>query len=111
MRGSNQLNLTTQVAIAGLHLVRLRIAIVRRAALKNVGDIDCFARQTDGTQHLVKQLPGPADKRFALAILVRTRGFADDQPFGIGVTNAKYCPGTRLVQSAARADRDFGRQR
>src|SRR5215218_8326302 len=44
----NQLELPDQVGAARLHLVGLRVAVVRRAVLQDVGDEDVLPRQLNG---------------------------------------------------------------
>src|SRR6266545_7906965 len=51
------------------HLVRLWIAIARRAAFEHVGDVDGVARPPHRLDHAVEELAGGADERLAAAVL------------------------------------------
>ena len=96
---------------AARHLFRPGIAIAGRAALEDVGDEHRFARQADGQQHGVEQLPGAAHEGLALAVLLGARRFADDQPLGTGVADAEHGLRARLAQLAGRTGRDALAQR
>src|SRR3982751_224614 len=66
----DELDLLEEVALAGLDLVGLRVAVPGRAALDHVGDVDVLAGETDSGEELVEELPGLADERIALLVLV-----------------------------------------
>ena len=72
------LDLLEQERLAGRDLVRLGIAIPRRAALDHVGDVDIVTRHADGFDDLGQQLPGAADEGLPLTILIGPRGLADE---------------------------------
>src|SRR5207237_10450564 len=56
--------------LAGEQLVGLGIAVVRRAALDGVADIDVLAPQAHRLDHLRQQLPWLAHDRVALQVLL-----------------------------------------
>src|SRR5262249_22501488 len=56
--------------LAGGDLVRLGVAVARRAALDDVGDVDVLARKAHRLDHLREQLAGGADERLAGAVLL-----------------------------------------
>jgi hypothetical protein len=83
-----------------------------RTALQDVGDVGVLAAaHADGAQHRVEQLPAPADEGLALAVLVRTRCFADHQPLRALVADTKNRLGASGMQRAFRANRHFRFQR
>src|SRR4051812_3519346 len=90
-----------QIGFALANLLRLRIAIARRPALDDVRNIDvCSALEPDRCQHVVEQFTGLPDKRVAEPVFIRARTFADEQPFGTFVADAKHGLVTALVQWA-----------
>ena len=102
-RGLDELDLPPQIGLAGLDLLRARVAVVGRPALEHVGDVDLLAGEADGRQQLLKQLAGLAYEGLALLVLVVAGRFADEHEVGAGVAVAEHGPGARLVQHAARA--------
>ena len=67
------------------HLVGLRVAVARRPALDDVGDVDLVARQADRLDDPGQQLPGAADERLALPVLVLARRLADEHQSASGL--------------------------
>ena len=74
---------------AGLAFVALRRAVPRRPALDDVRDVDFFAPQAHGFDHVVEQLSGAADERFALLVFVGARRFADEHQLGMRIAHAE----------------------
>ncbi len=66
----HQHKLRPQIRQTGVLLKGFRHAVMRRAALDDVGDVDHAAVQPDGSQHFVQQLPCRADERPALLVLL-----------------------------------------
>ena len=64
-------------------------AVLRRAALDDVGDVDLGALQPHGGDHVVEKLAGAADKGQSLGIFIRSRTFADEHEAGVGVSVAE----------------------
>src|SRR5690606_13545145 len=62
----------------GLDLGRERVAVVRRAALEDVRDVDLVALEVDRFEDLVEELPRAPDERLAEAVLVGPRRLTDD---------------------------------
>ena len=69
----DQLELAEQVVLAGVDLLRQRVAVAGRAAFEDVGDEDVAAREADLLEQRVEQPAGLADERQALLVLVRAR--------------------------------------
>ncbi len=85
-RGLQQLDLAQQERHAGRHLLGLGIAVARWAAFQHVGDVDVAAAiQSDGAQHGIEQMPGPAHERLAASVLFGTGSLSNDQPLGLGL--------------------------
>src|SRR5690606_32158180 len=99
-------DLSIEKAATGLRFHGGRVAIARRAALQDVRDEYRITPEPDGAQHLVQQLPCPADERLAAAVLLRTRRLADDHPVGVAPADPEHRLGAGRVQGAARAARD-----
>ena len=70
-----------------------------------------FAAPADVAEQALQQAAGATDERSALAVLVGTRALADEQDLGVGVALAGDGLRPRLVQPAAGADPDLGRDR
>ena len=96
------------MALAGLDLVRLRVAVPGRSALEDVGDVDVPARQADALQQAVEELARRADERVALLVLVEARGLADEHEVGIRVADTEDDLRPPLGQPAASAGRGVG---
>ena len=73
-----QRDLAAQIADAGILLHAQRVAVFRRAALDDIGDLHVLALETDDLEHIVEQMTGPADERHALRVLVRAGTLADE---------------------------------
>ncbi len=84
-------------------LLRARVAIARRTALQDIGDVDLLALQPDGGQHAVQQLPGAADEGLTRAVLVRPRGLADQHQACLAVADPEDGLGAGLAQAAGAA--------
>lgn len=68
----------------------LRRTVSRRMAFHDVRYIDVVAAlQIDGQQHRIKESTRLPDKRLALFILSAPRPFADKQPVGLLITDAR----------------------
>lgn len=83
-----QLSLEILAAIAALR--GLGRAIVGWAALENVADVEILAFQFRRGDDLVQQLPRLAHERFALRVLVGSRGFADEHNRRHDIPHAKH---------------------
>ena len=104
--------LPVQELAADLHLIGFRSAIFRRPALHHVADIDVFAEDFDAFlfrrvfDHLCEQLPGAADERDALRVLIGARTFADEDQRRFGIADAEDDLVAALMQAAAAAVAD-----
>src|SRR5690606_30604208 len=67
-------------------LVRLRLAISRRAAAVDVADRNLLTLEAHRDDDVGKQFPGPSDKRESLLVLIGSRGLADEHQIGLEVT-------------------------
>src|SRR4030042_2847136 len=88
---------------AGSDLGGLRIAVFRRAALYNVGDIDLFTGEVNGLDDAGQELPGLADKGPPLQVFVPARGLADKAEGGGGVPLTEDDALSPLMEPAAGA--------
>ena len=71
------------------HLVAFWRAIARRAALHDVRDVDIFAADAHGFDHVVEQLSGATDEGFALRVFVSAGAFADKHQVGVRIAYAE----------------------
>jgi hypothetical protein len=81
----DQIDLLEEVALAGIDLGRLRIAVARRPALEYVGDEALLPRESDLREQLVEEAASAADERLALTILVEAGSLAHEHQVGVGV--------------------------
>ncbi len=101
---ADDLDLAEQERLAGRHLVRLGIAIARRAALDHVGDVDLLAGQADRLDDLRQQLPGAADEGLALLVFVLARRLAHEHQPRLRMADAEHhLAPSQLAQLAAHA--------
>src|SRR5207247_2471900 len=105
----DQLDLTEQVALAGLDLLWHRVAVPRGPALDHVRDVDVLPGHADSAEELVEELPSLADERVALLVLVEAGRLADEHQLGLGVAHAEDDLGAALGKAAARAAGNLGR--
>ena len=56
-RRLDQLDLLEEMRLAGLDLLRLRVAVARRPALEDVRDVDVLAREADAREQLASSFP------------------------------------------------------
>ena len=105
--GPDDLDLPEQVRAAGLDLLRLRVAVVGRAALEDVGDVDLLARHADGREQLLEQLAGLAYERPALLVLVVAGRLSHEHQVGAGVSLAEHGLGARGPERAPGAALDL----
>ena len=99
--GSDDGDLLHQMRAAGLDLVGQRVAVVGRAALDHVGDVDVGPGEADLAQKLGEQLAGRPHERLALFVLVKARPFAYEQQVGVGITHPEHHLGAAAAQPAA----------
>ena len=67
-----------EVRAARRDLVGERVAVLGRAALDHVGDVDVGAGQADLAQEFRQQLAGRSHERLALLVLVKARSLAHE---------------------------------
>ena len=84
----DEFDLALEVTAALRRFVGLRVAIVRRPALEDVGDKHLVASLAHGPQHFIEQLARATHKRFAAAILFSTRRLADDHQPRVRIADA-----------------------
>jgi hypothetical protein len=102
-------DLAHEVRRALRDLVGLRVAVSGRAALQHVRDVDVLSpAQPDRREHAVEKAPRLADERFAARVLLRARGFADDQPRRALVADPEHGVSPGPAQVAPLAARDRG---
>ncbi len=101
----DELDLTEEMRLARRDLLGERVAIPGRTALEDVRDEDVGARELDARQQLVEKLPGLADERHTLLILVETRRFADEHQVGVRAPGAEHDLRSTLSERTAGAAR------
>ena len=106
--GPHQGELSREVRRARLGLIRHGVAVLRRPAFEDVGDVHVAAAQADTCKQRVKQLSCGAHERLALAILVEARRLADDHDVGRARPDARDGLGSRRVEPALGARSDLG---
>ena len=99
----DQLDLAEEVRLAGLDLVRLRVAVAGRAAFEDVRHKDVVPGNPDSGEQPVEQLPGLADEGDALLVLVEAGSLADEHQVGARVPGAEDHLRPALSEPAARA--------
>ena len=102
-RRIDERDLPPQPFAAAFLLHELRVAVVRRAAFDNVGDIDLRPVEIDHFEHIVEQFAGRADKRLALQVFLFAGAFADEHDACVLGTVAEYEMVPRLTKAAAPA--------
>ena len=85
----DNLQLLDQKGEARLDLIGSGITIIGGAAFHDIGDIYILSRQVYSLDDAGEELPGPADKRFALLILVSARALSHKDEGGMGVAIAE----------------------
>ena len=104
--GFDGVNLAHQEWGAGGDFVFFGKAIFRGATFYYVGDVDVFALQAHGFDHVGEKFSGTADERFAAEIFVTARAFADEHQVGVGIASAEDDLGAAFVELAAGAVAD-----
>ena len=83
---ADNVDLAEEKLRAGVGFFGLGDAVLRRAALDDVGDVDIGALETHGDDHVVEELAGATDEGQALRVFVSSRTFADEHEAGVGVS-------------------------
>ena len=104
--GFDGVNLAHQEWGAGGDFVFFGEAIFRGATFYYVGDVDVFALQAHGFDHVGEKFSGTADERFAAQIFVTARAFADEHQVGVGIASAEDDLGAAFVELTAGAVAD-----
>ena len=104
----DQRDLAEKVALAGLDLVRLRIAVAGWPAFEHVRDIDLVALEPDPGEELVEQLARLADEGLALLVLVEPGRLADEHQVGGWIADAEDDLGPPFREPALGAAGDLG---
>ena len=86
--GATSSSCSREVRHARRHLVGLGLAVLGRAALDDVADVDVVALEAHRGDHPVEQLPGLADERQALRVLVGARPSPMKQSSAAGLPRA-----------------------
>jgi hypothetical protein len=99
----DHVNLAEKKRRAGRDFILFRKAIFRRAAFHHVADVNIFAAQAHGFDHLREQFSCTADERLAFDIFVVAGTFAHEDQFRFHAADAENNMGAGFVQFAARA--------
>jgi hypothetical protein len=102
----DEFNLTLEIVATSGRLTGLRVSIIRRPALENIGDKYTLAPLTHGAQHLVKQFSGSTDERLAAPVFLSTGSLTNDEPIRLGVADTKYRLRPAFVQRTLRTGCD-----
>ena len=105
------LELAVEVLGAGRDLVRLRVAVVGRPALHDVGDEHLLAPPADRRQQLDQEVTGPSDERATQAVLVEPGALADEHDLRVRIALTGNGAGAALVEAAIRARSHLGGDR
>lgn len=81
--------LSRPISATGRQFIRLRIAILRGAALDRIQDVDILSAQCHRPDDLVEQLAGSTYKRLSLSVLVGARSLAEKDDTWLFVAYAK----------------------
>src|SRR5450759_1401409 len=106
-RRPDQLHLAIKVRRARGHLLRQRVAVARRPALDDVGDVDLVAVDPNRLQQLVEELAGLAHEGQPLLVLVLSRGLAHDHDPSLCVARARHRLRPRAMEGAKGAFLDL----
>ena len=108
---SHQLDLPEQVRLAGRDLALERVAVLRRAALEDVREVDVATIEADAREQPPEQLTRLPREREPALILVEAGRFADEHQLRVGVARAEDDLRSRLGERAAHAARGLVRVR
>src|SRR5262245_34380935 len=97
----DKLYLPLEKGPASLSLLWRRRAVSRRSPVDDVGDVHIRFAEADRRQHLIEQLPRPADERLAFEVLLASRRLADQHHAGFRRTTVKAQILGRRLESAA----------
>ena len=81
-------------------LLRVRVAVARRAAFDNICDPHICAGHASLFEQLIEELSGRADEGSSLLIFTRTRSLADEHDFGAQRPLAGHSLGSRFRKLA-----------
>ena len=102
-RRIDECDLPLQPFAAAFLFHELRVAIVRRAAFNNVGDVDLCPVEIDHFEHIIEQFAGRADKRQTLQIFLFAGAFTDEHDACVLGTVTEYEMVPHLTEAAAAA--------
>ena len=88
--GLDQLDLSPEMRLTRLDLLRQRVTVSRRPALQYVADPHVVARHPDPFEQLDEELPGGADERNAVLVLVEARRLAHEHQLGARGAGAEH---------------------
>ena len=86
----DHLNLLHQEWLAGINLINLGVAIIRRSAFDDVRNVDFVPREPGRLQEIVQELSRCADKRFSLLIFMKPRRLADEHDACMRIAHTKH---------------------
>jgi len=101
--GSDGVDLPHEEWRAGPHFIFFGLAVFWRAALHHVADVDVFALQAHGFDHLREQFSCSPDERQSLSVFIGAGAFANKNQLGFGISIAEDNFVARAVELAARA--------
>jgi len=83
--GLDDLNLLKEKRLAGVGFDWLRHTVLGWAAFHYIRDIDLFALEAHGGDHVVEQLAASADEGQTLCVFIRARTLTDEHEPRVGI--------------------------
>jgi hypothetical protein len=93
--GVNEGNLAVEIGSASGYLVRVRVAVIGRAAFHHISYEDVVTGEAGDAEQFVEELAGIADERAALAVFVVARPLTDEHHLGPVIALAGHSVGAR----------------
>ena len=101
--GRDDVELAQKKRRTGADFVFFGRAIFRRTAFHDVANVNIFALQAHGFDHLRKKLSGAPDKWEALGVFISARAFSNKNEFGFGISVTEDNGVAMFMKLAARA--------
>lgn len=102
--GVNDRQLSVEIFATVNAFVGQRCSVIRRPTLENIADVDVFPSQLTRLDNFCQELPGSADKGFALFVFICARSLTYEHNLCLGITDSENCliacPGKFVAASA-----------
>jgi hypothetical protein len=93
--------------LASRYFIGFGIAVARRTAFDDVGNVHGLSRNLNGSQNLIEQLPSTTHKRASSFVLILARTFTNNHQLRVGISFAKdniFSGRREFASGATRAD-------